>query len=262
MFGRKGLGATSAKYATEAPARSPALSHSLIAIGQQQGHVGTIEHAKTSGEFFFQLLYNQMASGGDAVSIENFVGLLASAGGVACIATALCEYEILKTGPHDENLLLEQKVDGDSYFIGDLPSRYLYGFESSLLDIAMLWAMKHGAQIEHDFLHEPVRHVTNSVGTPQFGIPRLPEANRPNALPLDLAECAWPQAEHTFNSVGLAIEWRPAALGFAIGKAIDLSSQALDPLLLAKIAVEHAVPMASIDPSQFLDRLSLLRANS
>ena len=190
------------------------------------------------------------------------MGLLASAGGVACIATALCEYEILKMGPHDPDLLLEQQVSGHSYFIGDLPGRYLYGCESSLLDIALLWAMKHGAQIEHDFLHEPVRHVTNTVGTPQFGIPRLPEANRPNALPINLAECAWPQAEHTFNSLGLAIEWRPAALGFAIGKAIDLSADAVDPLILAKITVEHAVPMASIDPSRFMDRLERLRANS
>ena len=102
----------------------------------------------------------------------------------------------------------------------------------------------------------------NAVGTPQFAVPRLPDANRPNAHPLDLAECAWPQAEHSFDTLGLAIEWRPAALGFAIGKAIDLCAPSLDATLLARLVVEHAVPMAMIDPSRFMDRLAQLRANA
>ncbi len=258
MFGRKGL---APKSEPPQAARSPATSHAFTDIGRLEGHTGTIEHAKVSGEFFFQLLYQQMSKGSDPVGIENFLGLLASAGGVSCIATALCEYEILKMRPHDDNLLREQQVGGHSYFIGDLPARYLYERENSLLDIALRWAMKHGARIDHDFLHEPIRYAVQSVGSPEFGVPRLPPQHMPNALPLELALCAWPQAENAFDQAGLPIEWRPTALGFAIGKAIDTSASTIDPMILARIVVEHAVPMASIDPSRFMDRLEELRAN-
>jgi hypothetical protein len=250
MFGRKGLSASSAT------------SQTLADVNRNQGHVSTIEHAQAAGEFFFELLYQKMASGSEAVGIENFLGLLSSAGGVACIATALCEYETVKMGPHDPNLLLSQEIDGLAYFVGDLPTRYLYEHQHSLLNIALPWAMKHGAELTHDFLHEPVRHVTQSVGTRDFGIPRLPAEYTPDMLPIDLALAAWPQAEHSFESVGLAIDWRPAAMGFAIGKAIDKAAHSLDPMILAKIVVECAVPMAAVDPSRFLDRLNAIRADA
>jgi hypothetical protein len=249
MFGRKGLNA------------SPSTSQTLADVNQQQGHVCTIEHAQAAGEFFFELVYQQMSRGFEAVGIENFLGLLASAGGVACIATALCEYETLKMRPHDPDLLLSQEIDGHAYFIGDLPTRYLYEHKHSLLNIALPWAMKHGAQLSEDFLHEPVRHVMRSVGTRDFGIPRLPAGHMPDALPIDLALTAWPQAEHAFDKLGLAIDWRPAAIGFAIGKAIDKGAQSVDPMILARIVVECAVPMAAIDPSRFLERLNTIRAN-
>lgn len=251
MFGRKGSQESSTRLET------------LAQVGEAQGHVGGLEMAQSAGEFFFELLYQQMVSAsdpGDPVGLENFIGLLASAGGVATIATALCEFEVIRGHDENPNLLLEQQIDGQSYFIGDLPTRYLYESECSLLNIALQWAMKHGANIDHDFLHEPVQHVMQSAGKPQFGIPRLPAANMPDALPIDLALCAWPQAEHAFDTVGLAVEWRPAAIGFAVGKAIDKGAQTLDPMIMAKVAVECAVPMAAIDPSRFLDRLNDIRA--
>ena len=250
MFGRKGLNPSPVEVST------------LEQVGAAQGHVATLEHAQVAGEFFFELLYQQMAQAGDPVGIENFLGLLAAAGGVSCIATALCEYETIRMRPHDPDLLFEREVGGRSYFMGDLPTRYLFEHSTSLLNIALAYAIKHGAQIEHDFLHEPIKHALNSIGTSDFGVPRLPRDHTPNALPIELALCAWPQADHSFDAVCLAVEYRPAALGFAIGKAIDLSAQSLDPLIIAKIVVECAVPMATVDPSQFLGRLNEIRANS
>ncbi len=253
MFGRKGL------------QKEPIVLRTLPEVSKAQGHQGGMEFAQVSGEFFFELLYQQMVASGDPsdpVGLENFIGLLASAGGVACIATALCELEVVKGHDTNPNLVLERQEGGQSYFAGDLPSRYLYESEASLLNIALQWAMKHGAQIEHDFLHEPVDHTMQSVGSSQFGVPRLPPEFTPNALPIDLALCAWPQADIAFEAAGLAMEWRPAALGFAIGKAIDLGASSLDPMVLAKIAVECSVPMAAVDPSQFLPRLDELRQHA
>ena len=51
-------------------------------------------------------------------------------------------------------------------------------------------------------------------------------------------------------------------MGFAIGKALDTAAQTIDPLMMARIVVECAVPMSMIDPAQFWDDLEQLRANA
>ncbi|WP_298466689.1 hypothetical protein [uncultured Erythrobacter sp.] len=250
MFGRKGL----------KPEPKPVST--LADFNEAKGFVATPEHAHAAGELFFELCYNQLAQNGDAVGVENFIGLLASAGGVTCIATSLIEWDFVRMQPNTGDLILEQQVAGNSYYCGELPTRYLYESELSLLNIALQYAMKHGAPIQHDFLHEPIGRAMESVGTPHFGIPRLTAEHTPDASPLDLAKIAWPQAEHTFDSANLALEYRPAAMGYAIGKAIDTAAGTLDPLLLAQIAVEHAVPMSMVDPAQFWDDLQTLKANA
>ncbi len=250
MFGRKGV--------TPAPKKITTLEE----LNEDQGYVATLDHAKVAGEFFFELCYQQLAQNGDAVGIENFLGLLASAGGVTCIATSLIEWDFLRRQSVGGNLILEQEVDGTKYFCGDLPSRYLYESQISLLNIALPYAMKHGAAIEHDFLHEPISHAMQTVGTPQFGVPRIADEHRPGASPLELARIAWPQAENAFDTVQLAVDYRPAAMGFAIGKALDKAAPNMDPLTMANIVAECAVPMSMIDPIQFWDDVKKLKANA
>lgn len=257
MFGRKGL-----NPAPPAPPVSRKVVSSMEELAEAQGHVTTLDHAHFAGETFFELCYRQLARGGEAVGIEDFIGLLASAGGIACIATSLIEWEFVRHGPVSGDPILEQQVAGQSYFCGDLPSRYLYESQLSLLNIALPYAMKHGAEIDHDFLHEPIAHAMRSVGTPQFGMPRLPVQHRLNASPLELARLAWPQADHTFDTLKLGLQYRPAALGFAIGKALDTAGRTIDPLIMATIAVECAVPMAMVDPAQFSDDLDRIKANA
>lgn len=250
MFGRKGT----------KPANKVVSSMEQLAAAQ--GHIATAEHAQVAGEFFFETCYRQLAQSGEAVGLSDFVGLLASAGGVACIATALIEWEFVRMRPVPGEPVLEQQIGGQSYYCGVLPTRYLYESELSLLNIGLAYARKHGAPIAHDFLHEPVARALQSVGTPQFGVPRLPAEHRPSHAPIDLARIAWPQADHIFDTVDLALHYRPAALGFAIGKAIDTGARTVDPLILAQIAAECAVPMAMIDPAQFWDDLQRLKANA
>ncbi len=254
MFGKKGL--------KSAPAPKPIEVRTLDDVNEAQGFIATAEHAHVAGEMFFELVYQQLAQSGDPVGIENFVGLLASAGGVACIATSLIEWDFVRHQPHSGDLVLEQQVGGNTYYCGDLPTKYLFESELSVLNVALQWAIKHGAPIQHDFLHEPINRAMQSVGTPHFGVPRLTAENTPDATPLQLAAIAWPQAEHTFDTAKLAIQYRPAAMGFALGKAIDTAAGVLDPMVLAQIAVEHAVPMSMVDPAQFWDDLQAIKANA
>lgn len=250
MFGRKSVKPASRVVST------------MEELAEAQGHIGTAEHARLSGEMFFESCYRQLAQGGDAVGIEDFIGLLASAGGVACIATSLIEWEFLKEGSFDGDPILEQQVGGSSYYCGDLPTRYLFESELSLLNTALPYAMKHGAAIDHDFLHEPIGHAMRAIGTADFGAPRLPREHQLSYAPVELARAAWPQADHTFDTVKLALQYRPAALGFALGKAFDMAGRTIDPLIMATIAVECAVPMSMIDPAQFWDDLQRIKAHA
>lgn len=250
MFGRKGT----------KPAKK--VVSTMDQLAEAQGHVATIEHAQVAGEFFFDTCYRELSRGGEGVGISDFIGLLASAGGVACIATSLIEWEFVRNSPFAGDPILEQQVGGKSYFCGDLPTRYLYESQFSLLNIGLAYARKHGAPIDHDFMHEPIAGAMRTVGTAQFGVPRLPEEHRPSHPPIELARIAWPQADHIFDTVNLALQYRPAALGFAIGKAIDTGVQIVDPLIAATIAVECAVPMAMVDPMEFWDDRERLKANA
>lgn len=254
MFGRKGL--------SPAAKPEPKRVSSMEELAAAQNHVATAEHAKVAGELFFDLCYQQLAQDQNAVGVEDFIGLLASAGGVACIATSLIEWEFVRMRPFEGEPILDQQVGGQTFYCGDLPTRYLYESQLSVLDIALPYAMKHGAAIDHDFLHEPVAHAMRTVGTSQFGVPRLPAAHRLNATPVELARTAWPQADYLFDKVDLALQYRPAALGFAIGKALDKAATVIDPLVMATIAVECAVPMSMVDPMLFWDDRKRLDANA
>jgi hypothetical protein len=57
--------------------------------------------------------------------------------------------------------------------------------------------------------------------------------------------------EHLRELDKTAPETRPAAMGFALQRALDAGKDVLDPTLAADIVTEFAVPAAKFDPAKF-----------
>ena len=116
-----------------------------------------------------------------------------------------------------------------------------------------LWALLAG-QAEHLGDHELpdleaiIAHVTQSVGTPEFGKPRLPPGHDEiRFTPQESLELLWqPFVASLLQALEVpAADW-PLACGLAIQELMAQGKDVLAPHLAATIVMECAVPMSKI----------------
>lgn len=73
----------------------------------------------------------------------------------------------------------------------------------------------------------------------------------PSDVPYNYIKYLAPKIISALELYDVPPETRPAALGFALQRAIDAGKDVLDPTLAADIAIEFAVPAAKFDPAKF-----------
>jgi hypothetical protein len=124
--------------------------------------------------------------------------------------------------------------------IGSLDPRYL-----------SIWKIINGASksttAEHPDVTELLEHCIASVGTPDFGVPRLPDGRPPNILPRDAVNRLWAKARQHLAKTEPTL-W-PMNIAVA-ARSLIVSAQRVVPTNVAvKIVMEAAVPMSRIDPA-------------
>lgn len=141
--------------------------------------------------------------------------------------------------------------DGGKYYFGDLLNEGLAEPKKGNLSV---WsfvggaAQKLGAKQLPD-LDSIFGHVSKTVGSNSFGVPRLPAQHMPNQLPIVLLNKFWnPTRNALVTSVKSPGQW-PFAIGLAAQYAIIKGKDVIDPALAAQIVMEAAVPMSKVDPS-------------
>lgn len=198
------------------------------------------------GKLLFDL-FTQMIATDRGVRIEDLIAVLASTGGFSCLMAAL-------SSAHDDDRSLPNSLvimtgkDGHQYFFGDLPNRYLVESHLSLLSLALGAAQSCGGQVSLAMVHDAMAHVAGTVGGESFGQPRLPAANQLSDLPFNYVRHMWPKVLEALRLYEVQPTQWPAAIGFALQRAIDAGKTAIDPTLAARIAIECAVPMAKLEP--------------
>jgi hypothetical protein len=141
-------------------------------------------------------------------------------------------------------------TNGGTYFFGDLINEGLVAYRQGHYSV---WtfiagaAQQLGAKALPD-LNDLFAHVARSVGSSDFGVPRLPPQNTPRQLPFELLDKFWnPVRLQLAVSVTSPSQW-PFVLALAAQLVMIKAKDVIEPGIAARIVMEAAVPMSKVDP--------------
>lgn len=95
-------------------------------------------------------------------------------------------------------------------------------------------------------LDDIVRHVTQTMGTSEFGVPRAPDGHRPRHLPMFYLKELWPHILPVAQRYCRKPAQLPMLFGIAIQRALEETQDKLHPTLGANLALESAVAMSRV----------------
>jgi len=179
------------------------------------------------------------------VHIESILGALGSLAGYSCQASVRAQ---ARAQGHDEtaHFVRVEGADGKVYFFGDALNRPLVEDQYSVWGIAAGGAQAAGcADIPEP--DDVFAHVAGTVGSPEFGLPRLPPEHPIHDTPLNYVGAFWPKLFPMISRFCPDPEHWPLLLGLAIQDIMSQGKGVLDPCLALKIVMECAVPMSKVD---------------
>lgn len=184
------------------------------------------------------------------IHLESLLGALGALAGYSCQASVRA---LARAQGHDETAYFDATahgVDGRVYYFGDALNKPLAGDMYSVWRLAAGGAHTAGcADIpEPDDVFE---HVAKTVGSPEFGLPRLPPEHPLHDTPLNYVEVVWPQIFPMIARFCPDPTHWPILLGLAVQDIIGQGRDVLDPCLALKIVMECAVPMSKVEIQTF-----------
>jgi hypothetical protein len=178
------------------------------------------------------------------IHAESLLTCLGALAGHACQAYVRQAAALPGADPRRYELLTVDASDGKKYLYGEALMVPLV--ESSL----SVWALA-GRTVQ--MLDEPlpdiqdiVRHVTQTVGTSSFGVPRVPDGHHPRHSAAVYVKHIWPQILPVAQRFCRKPMQVPVLFGIALQRAIEHTKDLLSPTLSASIAMECAVAMAKV----------------
>lgn len=153
------------------------------------------------------------------------------------------------------------QAGGETYYFGDFINDYLAGdsgYKPALWGFVAPAAVQAGVPAnELPDLLEMFRHVSGTIGTSQFGIPRSPDDHPTHLAPRKALELFWPHARFILSRTdgpgpaagrSVAPEHWPAVCGFVAFQFITMAKDTLDPRLCVRLVMESAIAMSKVDP--------------
>jgi hypothetical protein len=167
-----------------------------------------------------------------------FESLLTCLGALAGYA---CQVSVRQQGAA---LVAVKTTDGSTYLYGDALNAPLAESPLSVWAFVAKAVQKSGAPLPE--LAEIFAHVTKTVGTSEFGVPRAADANRPRDLPLVYLRQLWPQVLPIAQRACEKPVQLPVVFAIALQRAIEQATGVIDTTLGARIAMESAVAMSKV----------------
>ena len=179
------------------------------------------------------------------VHIESILGALGSLAGYSCQASVRAQ---ARSQGLDEtaHFVRAEGADGKAYFFGDALNKPLAEDQYSVWSIAAGEAQAAGCRNIPE-PNEVFEHVAATVGSPEFGLPRLPLEHPIHDTPLSYVEVFWPKLFPMISRFCPAPEHWPILLGLAIQDIMRQGRNVLDPCLALEIVMECAIPMSKVD---------------
>jgi hypothetical protein len=184
------------------------------------------------------------------VHIESYLTALGALAGYSC---QMSVREVTKASgiSMDENhvLVVADGADGKRYFFGDALNKPLAGDPHSVWSLAASAAQKMGGKLPD--IGELFKHVSATVGTREFGVPRLPSEHQPVERPLDYLKALWPALLPVVRPFcDSPAEW-PILFAIAVQESIFAAKDVIEPGLAVTVVMESAVPMSKVDLPEF-----------
>ena len=225
------------------PPLDPA-SQALLRTIEEQRKTDPLIGARLGGKDVFQRLLQGM-NNERGVHIESLLCALGALAGYAC--QAQLRAQALAQGlPETAALMTVTAANGRHYFFGDPLNRALAESKHSVWSLAAGAAQHNGCTRLPD-LSAIFTHVSQTVGTEAFGIPRFPEGHNAGDLPVNYVKALWPALLPVVRQYCKEpAEW-PLLFGAALQQALDAGKPVLSQELALQIIMEAAVPMSKVD---------------
>jgi hypothetical protein len=149
-------------------------------------------------------------------------------------------------------ILVEVATKNDEvYYFSDLLNWML--FENMAHPPYCVWAYVSAAVPPESHLLLPdmsdiVSHAARSIGTRQFGVPRLPHEHMPHKLPRAALEEHWRFIRAELEGSGRDPSQWPYDVAGAAAWQMLTGRDTIDLPLAARIVMEAAIPMSKVDP--------------
>lgn len=180
------------------------------------------------------------------IHLESLLSALGALAGYACQVSVREEF-VVRQGRAEKDvfIVVHSKQNGTSYYFGDLLNRPLAESRYSVWSLVSGATQKLGLQELID-LHEIFKYVTVTLGTENFGIPRVDVEHSAKETPLNYVRFLWPQLFPLAQSFCPNPQDWPVIFGVAIQEILFASKDLIAPKLALIIVMESAVPMSKI----------------
>lgn len=178
------------------------------------------------------------------VHAESYLCMLGSLAGYACQAGIRARNR-LDGQREDLGLVVATTKDGGRFFFGDRLNAPLAESQHSVWGLAAGEAQSLGVTAMPD-LKEIFEHVSHSLGTAQFGVPRLPPGSELGEPPVNTL-VIWPNLLPTLEFYCAKPEEWPILMGIAVQHGLRTTKEVLKPELGLKLVMECAIPMSKVE---------------
>lgn len=195
-------------------------------------------------------IYNRVAhifKNERGVHIETLLTALGALSGFSCQMAVRAE--LFKLGHQNENSVLMNMTteDGRIYYFGDPLNKLLAENKVSIWTLAAGAAKQVGCDPLPD-VGDMFGYSIKTLGTPEFGIPRVPEKHRSMDTGENIARALWPALKPILDQFcDHPKEW-PLIYAMAIQRAIDTGKEVLPPDIALRISMETAIATSKLDP--------------
>ena len=239
---RQGSAAPTQKGAVP-PAADPATQAMDRPIAEKQKTDPLIK-VKIGGKEIFQRIVVGLKDE-RGVHIESLLSILGALAGYACQFSV--REQNIKSGAKSpvSRLTVATGADGRTYYFGDALNKPLAESRYSVWSLTAGTIRQLGKPLPD--LTDIFKHATATVGSAQFGVPRLPEGHGAGGLPIDYLQAFWPRILPVAQRFCDEPAHLPMVFALAIQNAIVMGKDVIDPTLAGTIAMESAVPMSKVD---------------
>lgn len=195
-----------------------------------------------------EILTNVLSAGRNerGVHLETVLGVIGSLGGYSCHIVARKRLAQMKRSELGSGDYVEaQTKSGTSVYFGNLINGPLCEMGASFWQVLAKNAEHLGAVRLPDVM-EVLVHVVKTGGTPEFGVPRMPEGHVVADLPVNFVKYCWPRYVPLLSIYSVHTEQWPQVLGVVASRVLQMAKEMTPPDVCATILIEHAVPASKL----------------